>query len=151
LVEIVPLSTGCLGACTYCKTKHARGNLGSYPLEDIIQRIKDAISEGVTEIWLSSEDTGAYGIDLGLSLTDLLHEMTKKGGVLDGTEVMVRLGMTNPPYMLNQLTAIANAMRHPNVFSFLHIPVQSGADPVLKVSLIIIIIIIIIIILLSFF
>ena len=26
-VEIVPLSTGCLGACTYCKTKHARGGL----------------------------------------------------------------------------------------------------------------------------
>lgn len=26
-VEIVPLSTGCLGSCTYCKTKHARGLL----------------------------------------------------------------------------------------------------------------------------
>lgn len=30
LVEIIPLSTGCLGNCTYCKTKHARGKLGSY-------------------------------------------------------------------------------------------------------------------------
>ena len=30
LVEIIPLSTGCLGSCTYCKTKHARGALGSY-------------------------------------------------------------------------------------------------------------------------
>jgi threonylcarbamoyladenosine tRNA methylthiotransferase CDKAL1 len=29
LVEIIPLSTGCLGACTYCKTRHARGKLGS--------------------------------------------------------------------------------------------------------------------------
>jgi len=132
LVEIVPLSTGCLGACTYCKTVHARGKLGSYALEDILQRIKDAISEGVTEIWLSSEDTGAYGIDLGITLTDLLRHLTEKGGPLDGTEVMVRLGMTNPPYMLNQLEAIADAMRHPNVFAFLHVPVQSGADPVLK-------------------
>lgn len=32
-VEIVPLSQGCLGACTYCKTKHARGQLGSYAPE----------------------------------------------------------------------------------------------------------------------
>lgn len=29
-VEIIPLSTGCLGSCTYCKTRHARGKLGSY-------------------------------------------------------------------------------------------------------------------------
>ena len=30
LVEIVPINTGCLGSCTYCKTVHARGRLGSY-------------------------------------------------------------------------------------------------------------------------
>ena len=29
-VEIIPISTGCLGSCTYCKTRHARGKLGSY-------------------------------------------------------------------------------------------------------------------------
>mmetsp|Transcript_4502 Transcript_4502/g.3718 ORF Transcript_4502/g.3718 Transcript_4502/m.3718 type:complete len:82 (-) Transcript_4502:1143-1388(-) len=29
-VEIVPINTGCLGSCTYCKTRHARGKLGSY-------------------------------------------------------------------------------------------------------------------------
>jgi threonylcarbamoyladenosine tRNA methylthiotransferase CDKAL1 len=51
MVEIVPLSTGCLGACTYCKTVHARGKLGSYPLEDILQRVRYDIIEGVTEIW----------------------------------------------------------------------------------------------------
>lgn len=31
LIEIIAISTGCLNQCTYCKTKHARGNLGSYP------------------------------------------------------------------------------------------------------------------------
>ena len=30
LIEIIPISTGCLNQCTYCKTKHARGELGSY-------------------------------------------------------------------------------------------------------------------------
>jgi len=31
LIEIIPINTGCLNQCTYCKTKHARGELGSYP------------------------------------------------------------------------------------------------------------------------
>lgn len=54
LIEIIPLSTGCLGSCTYCKTKHARGKLGSYGLEAIVERTKKVIREGVKEIWLSS-------------------------------------------------------------------------------------------------
>ena len=42
--------------------------------------------------------------------------------------------MTNPPYILDQMGAVCRALRHPNVFAFLHVPVQSGADPVLKVT-----------------
>ena len=41
-VEIVPLSTGCLGACTYCKTKHARGHLGSYDPDALVERVRQA-------------------------------------------------------------------------------------------------------------
>jgi threonylcarbamoyladenosine tRNA methylthiotransferase CDKAL1 len=52
---------GCLGACTYCKTKHARGHLGSYPVQSLVARLRSVIADGVKEIWLSSEDTGAYG------------------------------------------------------------------------------------------
>mmetsp|Transcript_25740 Transcript_25740/g.4326 ORF Transcript_25740/g.4326 Transcript_25740/m.4326 type:complete len:119 (+) Transcript_25740:309-665(+) len=40
LVEIIPISTGCLGACTYCKTKHARGHLGSYEPGVIVGRVQ---------------------------------------------------------------------------------------------------------------
>ena len=71
---------------------------------------------------------GAYGIDRGTSLSELLKQLTAE---LHGSDVMMRIGMTNPPYMLAQLDAIADALQHPNVFSFLHVPVQSGADPVL--------------------
>ena len=41
-MEIVPLSTGCLGACTYCKTVHARGKLGSYDPEALLRRVAQA-------------------------------------------------------------------------------------------------------------
>lgn len=46
LVEIIPLSTGCLGSCTYCKTRHARGKLGSYLPEAIVQRARDVLKVG---------------------------------------------------------------------------------------------------------
>lgn len=58
LIEIIAINTGCLNQCTYCKTKHARGDLASYPPEEIVERAKQAFSEGVCEIWLTSEDTG---------------------------------------------------------------------------------------------
>ena len=44
-IEIVPLSTGCLGACTYCKTKHARGQLGSYDPAALRQRVAAAAAD----------------------------------------------------------------------------------------------------------
>lgn len=44
-VEIVPLSMGCLGACTYCKTKHARGQLGSYEPGAIVGRVAAAAAD----------------------------------------------------------------------------------------------------------
>ena len=130
-VEIIPLSTGCLGSCTYCKTKHARGHLGSYDTDLLIERVKRAAMDpDIREIWLSSEDTGAYGRDLGTNIAHLLQRMVE---VLpsDG-RTMLRLGMTNPPYMLEHLVAVAEAMNHPCVFSYLHVPVQSGSDKVLE-------------------
>jgi len=128
-VEILPLSTGCLGACTYCKTKHARGDLGSYAPEALAARVATAVAEGVTEIWLSSEDTGAYGIDLGTDVTRLFRDLVRALPA-DGS-CMLRLGMTNPPYILAHLPAVAEAMRHPSVYAFLHVPVQAGSDAVL--------------------
>lgn len=40
LIEIIAINTGCLNQCTYCKTKHARGDLASYPPEEILERAK---------------------------------------------------------------------------------------------------------------
>ncbi|KYN14779.1 PREDICTED: threonylcarbamoyladenosine tRNA methylthiotransferase-like [Trachymyrmex cornetzi] len=127
LIEIIAINTGCLNQCTYCKTKHARGELGSYPPEEIVERAKQAFEEGVCELWLTSEDTGAYGRDIGTSLPKLLWQLVDV--IPDGC--MMRVGMTNPPYILEHLDEMAKILRHPKVYSFLHIPVQSGSDQVL--------------------
>ena len=44
LIEIIPINTGCLNQCTYCKTKHARGDLGSYQPQEIVERAQQAFS-----------------------------------------------------------------------------------------------------------
>jgi threonylcarbamoyladenosine tRNA methylthiotransferase CDKAL1 len=127
LIEIIAINTGCLNQCTYCKTKHARGDLGSYPPEEIVERAKLAFEEGVVEIWLTSEDTGTYGRDIGTSLPELLWKLVEV--IPEGCRL--RLGMTNPPYILEHLEEISKIMNHPRVYSFLHVPVQSGSDQVL--------------------
>lgn len=127
LIEIIAVNTGCLNQCTYCKTKHARGDLGSYPPDEIVARALLSLSEGVKEIWLTSEDTGTYGRDIGMSLPDLLWQLVNV--IPDGC--MLRIGMTNPPYILEHLEEMAKILSHPRVYSFLHVPVQSGSDAVL--------------------
>ncbi|XP_039755763.1 threonylcarbamoyladenosine tRNA methylthiotransferase [Pararge aegeria] len=128
LIEIIPINTGCLNQCTYCKTKHARGELGSYPPEEIVERARQSFKEGVCEIWLTSEDTGTYGRDIGTTLPALLWQLVEV--IPEGCRL--RLGMTNPPYILEHLAEVAKIMHHPRVYKFLHVPVQSGSDAVLS-------------------
>ena len=128
LIEIIAINTGCLNACTYCKTKHARGDLGSYPPEDIVARAVQSFQEGVVEIWLTSEDTGAYGRDIGVTLPELLWQLVEV--IPEGCRL--RVGMTNPPYIMDHLDEIAKILNHDRVYAFLHVPVQSGSDAVLR-------------------
>ena len=48
------------------------------------------------------------------------------------TQVMLRTGMTNPPFMLQHVDAIIEVLNRPNVHAFMHIPVQSGSNDVLR-------------------
>lgn len=70
---------------------------------------------------------GTYGRDIGTSLPALLWELVKE--IPEGCRL--RLGMTNPPYILEHLEEMAKILDHPRVYSFLHVPVQSGSDSVL--------------------
>jgi len=128
LAEIITINAGCLGSCTYCKTKMSRGKVVSYPVEEIVERALQAVSEGVCQIELASEDMGAYGVDIG---TDIVQLLLKLADALP-PGVMLRTGMTNPPYILHHIDGIIEALKRPNVHAFMHIPVQSGSDNVLQ-------------------
>jgi len=59
-------------------------------------------------LWLTSEDTGAYGRDIGHTLPQLLWKLVEV--IPEGA--MLRLGMTNPPYILEHLEVIDTCHRH---------------------------------------
>lgn len=126
-IEIIPISKGCMNTCYYCKTKYARGNLVSFPIDEIVNEAKRAIKEGVKEIWLTSQDNGCYGYDINTNLVDLLNKIL----LLDG-KFMIRIGMANPQYVKDYFPDLIEVLKHPNVFKFIHLPVQSGSDNVLK-------------------
>lgn len=121
-VEIIPISLGCNGACTFCQTKLARGSLRSYPVEEILQRV-DAVKNTASEIWLTSEDTGAYGQDIGADLITLLQSIQER---VQDSNTMIKIGMTNPPYLKPILPQLASVLASPHFFSYLHVPVQVG-------------------------
>jgi MiaB-like tRNA modifying enzyme len=126
-VGIIPINLGCLGACSFCKTKQARLNLKSYPIPLIVSEVKKMLKEGVKEIWLTSQDTFCYGFDIGTDLGELLKEVV----MVDG-EFKVRVGMGNPDHLLKFKEKMILAYQSPKVFKFLHLPLQSGSDEVLK-------------------
>lgn len=127
VVEIIPVNEGCLGSCSYCKTKQARGNLFSYPIDVIVDRIKLSLRQGVKEFWLTSQDLSCYGRDIGLSLCDLLREVVEIEG-----DFKVRLGMGNPNSFLEIIDEFLDIFQSDKFYKFLHIPVQSGNDRVLS-------------------
>ncbi len=127
LIHILQICEGCLGACTFCCTRFARGPLNSYPIEDIVSEAQRAIENGVCEIQLTAQDTAAFGRDSGEKLSDLIKEVDNLKG-----DFRVRVGMMHPKNILNDVDEIIDAMKHPKVYDFIHLPVQSGSDKVLS-------------------
>ena len=131
-VEIIPIAQGCLGSCSYCQTVVARGRLHSARPSVILRRMETALEQGVRTFWLTAQDCGAYGLDIGTNLTELMNAVSRTVGVLGAANVRVRVGMANPDHIGPQIQGFTEALAHPCFFKFAHIPVQCGSDHVLK-------------------
>ncbi|MFQ6123004.1 MAG: tRNA (N(6)-L-threonylcarbamoyladenosine(37)-C(2))-methylthiotransferase [Candidatus Heimdallarchaeota archaeon] len=127
VIAICPIATGCLGHCSFCQTKLAKGDLLSYPLPLILDEVKASLQNGCKEIWLTAQDTGCYGFDLGTDLSILLTKIVKIP-----EEFFVRVGMMNPQHVLPILDDLLDSYESDKIFKFLHLPVQSGSNRILK-------------------
>ena len=125
-IGIVQIAQGCSGRCTYCITRKARGPLKSFPPNEIIGQVLAFSSLGTTEIQITAQDVSAWGQDNRKSFPDLLRSI----GDLPGN-FMIRVGMMNPATIRGNLESLIEAFQSEKIFKFVHIPVQSGSDPVL--------------------
>ena len=124
---IIQISQGCLSNCTFCATKPARGNLQSYRIGDIKRQLQSAINNNTTKINLTSQDNGCYGFDINTNLPELLNELTTIKG-----DYQIRVGMMNPWHLRKISKQLINSMKSEKIQNFLHIPVQSGSERVLR-------------------
>ena len=127
LVSTIQVSTGCLGNCTFCQTKLARGSLKSFDESMIVKNMEWLAEKGCREFRLTSQDLGCYGFDAGTSLPSLLEKIVEIKG-----NFKVRLGMMNPEHAIQIKNDLVKFLKNDKIYNFIHIPVQSGSDAVLE-------------------
>jgi len=127
VVSIVPISFGCLGSCAYCCVVRARGVLRSCSVDKVADLVKRDLLGGAREFWITAQDTGCFGRDVGSSLAELLKVVCQVEG-----DFKVRVGMMTPNTVRDDLTALVDVFRNERIFKFIHLPIQSGNDEVLS-------------------
>jgi len=128
LISIIQISEGCNGQCSFCKTRLAKGSLFSYPSDKIIKQIENDLQQGAKEIWLTSQDCASYGIDQGKPLLpELLNEILKLKH-----NFKLRLGMMNPNNVYPIMGELIQIYKSPKMYKFIHIPIQSASNNVLR-------------------
>lgn len=127
VVSIVEIASGCMSECTFCQTKLAKGWLHSYRVGDIARQVRADVQDGCREVWLTSTDSGCYGRDIGSDLPQLLQACCGVEG-----DFKIRVGMMNPQYVPEMLDRLVPAFEHERMFRFVHMPVQSGSNSVLR-------------------
>ena len=115
---------GCDKFCTYCVVPYTRGAEISRPRADIVSEAQALVEGGAKEIVLLGQNVNAWEHD-GHGLADLIREIAR----IDGLE-RIRYTTSHPADMNDALVAAHGEVG--KLMPYLHLPVQSGSDRVLK-------------------
>lgn len=126
ITGIVPISEGCLGSCTYCCVKNARGRLKCYNYQTILENVQHQLAQGIKQIYLTSQDCSTYEYE-ERKLVDLISKIV----TLD-YKFFLRVGMLNPSFLINEFDQLTTIFNFKEVYQFLHVPIQSGSDHILS-------------------
>ena len=122
----VNIMYGCDKFCTYCIVPYTRGKQRSRRFDDIISEVKALKDDGYKEVTLLGQNVNAYGKDLRLEfdMSDLLEAVAKIG------IERVRFVTSHPWDFTDKMIDVI--AKYPNIMPYIHLPLQSGSDRILK-------------------
>ena len=123
----VNIMYGCNKFCTYCIVPYTRGKERSRLKEEIIAEVNDLKEHGYQEITLLGQNVNSYGKDFdnGYTFASLLEDVAKTG------IPRIRFTTSHPWDFSDEMIDVI--ARYDNIMPFIHLPVQSGDDEILKI------------------
>ena len=120
----VTIQEGCDKFCTFCVVPYTRGKEVSRSQRDILNEIRESTKKGVKEVILLGQNVNAYNFD-GISFSSLIYSLAEINDIK-----RIRFMTSHPRDMTDELiTAFGDI---PKLMPFLHLPIQSGSDRILK-------------------
>ena len=120
----VTIMRGCDKFCTFCIVPFTRGRERSRSIEGITEEVKNAVSQGYSEITLLGQNVNSYDYETA-KFPELLDVVAKVEGVR-------RIRYTSPhPQDINQ-ELLEVMHKHHNICNYIHLPLQSGSNRILK-------------------
>ncbi len=122
----VNIMYGCDKFCTYCIVPYTRGKQRSRDSKHIVNEVIKLKEDGYQEVTLLGQNVNAYGKDLNINYTmaNLLEDVAKTG------INRIRFVTSHPWDFSDDMIAIIN--KYDNVMPYVHLPLQSGSDEILK-------------------
>ena len=120
---LVTITEGCNHACTYCIVPTTRGAERHRPYDDVLAEVRGLVARGYREVELLGQNVNSYAG--GCTFADLLERVSE----IDGLE-WIRFTTSHPMNFTKDLARVL--VTNPKVVPFLHLPLQSGSDRVLK-------------------
>jgi len=123
---LVPIMEGCSHYCSYCVVPYARGREKSRPFKEIVCEVEKLTQQGYQEITLLGQNVNSYGKDLRQKreFNQLLQRLHEIKGIKK-----ISFLTSNPWDLTND---IIQSIKLPKIDKYLHLPVQSGDDKILK-------------------
>jgi len=127
--EFISIQEGCDKFCSFCVVPYTRGPEFSRPVDDILGETKKYVSNGIKEIILLGQNVNAYhGVGSDGKSKDLAYLINK---ISEIEEIKRIRYMTSHPIDMKDSLINAHA-DNSKLMPFLHLPIQSGSDKILK-------------------
>ena len=120
----VTIQEGCDKFCTFCVVPYTRGKEVSRSQDDILSEIKEIAKKGVKEVILLGQNVNSYNFE-GISFSSLIYSLAE----IDEIK-RIRFMTSHPKDMTDELINAFGVI--PKLMPFLHLPVQSGSNRILK-------------------